>query len=57
KIGKTHSYHSELIQFLNSLRETIENDKQIWKETDFEKVLQEIRPQLKVKQEEYAAKG
>jgi len=57
KMGKTHSYHSEFILFLNRLRETIENDKQIWKETDFEKVLQEIRPQLKVKQEEYTAKG
>jgi hypothetical protein len=57
KMNKTHSYHSELILFLNKLKETIENDKQIWNEPDFEKVLQEIRPQLKVKQEEYATRG
>ena len=57
KMNKTHSYHSELILFLIRLKETIENDKQIWKETDFEKVFQEIRPQLSVKQEEFTTKG
>ncbi|MHA1345492.1 MAG: hypothetical protein ACTSVO_10360 [Candidatus Heimdallarchaeaceae archaeon] len=57
KMSKTHSYHSELVLFLNRLKETFENDKQIWEESDFEKVLQEIRPQLKVKQEEYTVKG
>ncbi len=57
KMDKTHSYHSELILFLNRLKETIDNDKQIWNETDFEKVFQEIRPQLKVKQEELTTKG
>ncbi len=57
KMDKTHSYHSELILFLNGLKETIENDKQIWNETDFEKVFQEIRPQLKVKQEGLTTKG
>ncbi len=57
KMNKTHSYHSELISFLKGLKETIENDKQIWNETDLEKALQEIRPQLKVKQGEYTTKG
>ena len=57
KMNKAHSYHSELILFLNGLKETIENDKQIWNETDFEKALQEIRPQLKVRQEEYTTRG
>ena len=57
KMNKTHSYHSELILFLNKLKEKIENDKQIWNETDLEKSLQEIRPQLKAKQEEFTAKG
>ncbi len=57
KMNKTHSYHSELILFLNGLKKMIENDKQIWNETDLEKALQEVRPQLKAKQVEYTTKG
>ncbi|MBY9001041.1 MAG: hypothetical protein KGD64_09015 [Candidatus Heimdallarchaeota archaeon] len=57
KMGTINNYQIELIKYLLELKDSIENNKQIWKNDDYEKVIDEVRPQLKEKQKEYTTKG